>query len=191
MTAIRVTLRTVGARLLWDGRPDECGSFIPGISDYQAGVQALDAAARRHDEKAGAMLAEAVAALSAAEHSVRRWQRGIERFVTEHFGGSLGMRRAWLQEQRAIRVWRTEAERMAQLVVAYDQACALTSLASAQARTRGIFNPHHESIRERAGTIRHVVDLGYGGWVYVVGRLEEENARRRREGGFRARVRNG
>ena len=177
MTAVRVTLRTIGARLLWDGRLDDGRGFIPGIGHYQAGVQALDAAARHHDRRAARLLAELETALHGTELSVRRWRRGIERFVGESLGGTLSAQRTWLEEQRSIRAWRPEVRRLAALIAAYDHACAITSVASAQARSRSIFNPHHRAIRERAGAIRHVVDLGYRGWLYVRRRLEQEQAR--------------
>ena len=174
MTRVSVTLRTIGARLLWDGRAENGRALIPGIGHYQAGVQVLDAAARAAHGPAARALEELEATLSTAEAAVRRWHRGVEHFVKESLDGRVAPERAWLQEQRSVRVWRPEVERLALLIATYDEACALTSMATAQARARRIFNPHHESIRERAGMIRHVVDLGYRGWLYVRRRVDEE-----------------
>ena len=176
MTAVKVTLRTIGARLLWDGRAENGRAFIPGIGHYQAGVQVLEAAGS-NDRAAARSLSELEEELSAAEGAVRRWHRGVEHFVGESLKGASCAERAWLLEQRSIRAWRPEVRRLAELIGAYDDACALTSMATELAPQRGIFNPHHESIRERAGRIRHVVDLGYRGWLYVRRRLEEENGR--------------
>ena len=163
MTAVKVTLRTIGARLLWDGRAENGRAFIPGIGHYQAGVQVLQAAAGSNDRAAARSLSELDEALSAAEGAVRRWHRSVEHFVGESLKGASCAERAWLREEQSIRAWRPEVQRLAQLIAAYDEACALTSMATERARVRGIFNPHHESIRARAGQPGFGADLGLPG----------------------------
>lgn len=177
MTLIEVELRTIGARHLWDGRA--AGQFIPGIVHFQAGVQMLAAAGAAGDTRAAAMLDEIRAELSIAERAVRRWRRGVKAFAEEATDGVGVSQREWLVEKRAVRVWRSEARRVAQVIVLYDEVCALTSVVTERARERHVFNPHHDSIRERAGRIRHVVDLGYRGSLYSRQRLLRENGRRK------------
>ncbi|MCY3812728.1 MAG: hypothetical protein OXH15_13115 [Gammaproteobacteria bacterium] len=160
MNTRREVLASITARLLWDGRV-EAGRFIPGIAHFQSGVVAL----RRADDAAAAVrLAEIDAALSAAEDAVNRWARGLAAFAREELADAAPEWPAWADaEARRLRVRTGEALRLAALIGAFDAVCAATSAATASARQRGVFNPHHASIADRARMIRRVADLGHAG----------------------------
>ena len=160
MSARRVVLASITARLLWDGRP-EAGRFIPGIAHFQSGVAAL----RRADNAAAAgRLKEIDAALTAAEGAVNRWALGVAAFARENLGDATPEPLAWGEpEERRIRIRTGEAVRLAALIDAFDVACAATAAVTAAARQRRVFNPHHESIAARARMIRRVADLGHAG----------------------------
>jgi len=156
----RVALESITARLLWDGRAED-GRFIPGVAHFDAGVRAL----RGAPEDAGkARLREIEETLGRAEEAVNRWVLGLREFARETLDcledGSPG----WDDGgQRRLRIRTAEAARLADLMVAFDAACAATAAVTATARARGVFNPHHASIRDRARMIRRIVDLGYAG----------------------------
>ena len=155
-----MALASITARLLWDGRA-EAGRFIPGVAHFQSGVAAL-----RRAEGAGAAerLAEIAAAIARAEDAVDRWARGLAAFARESLAGAEPEPRDWGAAQaRRLRVRMPEAERLAALVVAFDAACAAASAATALARSRGVFNPHHAGIAECARMIRRIPDLGHAG----------------------------
>ena len=172
MSARRVMLASITARLLWDGRA-EAGRFIPGIAHFQSGVVALR---RADDAGAAGRLAEIDAALSAAENAVNRWARGLAAFAREELADAAPESAAWSDaEERRLRIRTGEALRLAGLIGAFDAVCAATSAATAVARERGVFNPHHASIAERARMIRRIVDLGHAGGLAC--------RRRRRAGG--------
>lgn len=157
MAARRVTLASITARLLWDGRA-EAGRFIPGVAHFQSGVAAM----RRAGD--AERLAEIDAAIARAEDAVNRWTRGLAAFARESLAGAEPEPPEWGDEQaRRLRVWTPEAERLAALVVAFDAGCAAASAATALARSRGVFNPHHAGIAECARMIRRVADLGHAG----------------------------
>ncbi|MDE0658711.1 MAG: hypothetical protein OXI79_03570 [Gammaproteobacteria bacterium] len=160
MSTRRVALASITARLLWDGRA-EAGRFIPGVAHFQSGVAAL-----RRAEEAGAAerLAEIAAAIARAEDAVNRWARGLAAFARESLAGAEPEPRDWGDPlARRLRVRTPEAERLAALVVAFDAACAAASAATALARSRGVFNPHHAGIAECARMIRRIADLGHAG----------------------------
>lgn len=160
MNARRVVLASITARLLWDGRV-EAGRFIPGIAHFQSGVVALR---RADDARAAVRLAEIDAALSAAEDAVNRWARGLASFAREELADAAPESPAWADaEERRLRLRTGEALRLAALIGAFDAVCAATSAATASARQRGVFNPHHASIADRARMIRRVADLGHAG----------------------------
>ena len=147
MPAKRVVLASITARLLWDGRAED-GRFIPGVARFDAGVRAL----RRAGEDGGAArrLDEIDRALGRAEEAVDAWARGLRAFARElgcPDDGSPGWEDGG---RRGMRVRTAEAARLADLIGAFDAACAATAAVTAAARRRGVFNPHHASIRERA-----------------------------------------
>ena len=156
----RVVLASITARLLWDGRA-EAGRFIPGIAHFQSGVMAL----RRAGNAATAeRLGEIDAALSAAEDAVNRWARGLAAFARDELADAGAESPAWADaEARRLRIRAGEAVRLAALISAFDAACAATSAVTALVRDRGVFNPHHACIADRAGMIRHIADLGHAG----------------------------
>lgn len=159
MPAKRVALASVTARLLWDGRPED-GRFIPGVAHFDAGVRALRAAGR--DADAERRLGEIDRALRRAEEAVDRWARGLRAFARQL--GCADGGRGWNDgARRWTRVRTAEASRLADLIGAFDAACAATAAVTAAARRRGLFNPHHASIRDRARMIRRIVDLGHAG----------------------------
>ena len=160
MPAKRVVLESITARLLWDGRPED-GRFIPGLAHFDAGVRAL----RGAGQHAGAArrLGEIDRALRQAEEAVNGWARGLRAFARElgcPDDGAPGWEDAG---RRRTRLRTAEAARLADLIGAFDAACAATAAVTAAARSRGVFNPHHASIRERARMIRRIVDLGHAG----------------------------
>lgn len=155
MPTRRVALESITARLLWDGRAGD-GRFIPGVAHFDAGVRALRSAAE--DVGAARRLGEIGEALGGAEGAVNRWAMGLRAFARETL------------------------DCLEDLVVAFDAACAATAAVTAAARRRGVFNPHHASIRDRARMIRRIVDLGYAG-----GRAVRAGRGGRREGDRRAR----
>ena len=159
MPAKRVALASVTARLLWDGRPED-GRFIPGVAHFDAGVRALRGAGR--DADAERRLGEIDRALRRAEEAVDRWARGLRAFARE-LGCADGGRGRNDGARRWTRVRTAEASRLADLIGAFDAACAATAAVTAAARRRGLFNPHHASIRDRARMIRRIVDLGHAG----------------------------
>ncbi len=163
MTVKRVVLESITARLLWDGRAED-GRFIPGIAHFQAGVRALRRAADAGDDGARGRLREIDEALVRTEQAVNRWAKGLAAFARETLGGDDPPTPAWKDvERREVRIRTPETGRLAELVRAFDVACAATSAATARARARGLFNPHHGSITERARMIRRVADLGHAG----------------------------
>ena len=160
MSARRIALASITARLLWDGRP-EAGRFIPGIAHFQSGVIAMR---RSGDAAAARRLAEIDAALSAAEEAVNRWARGLAGFARDALDGAAPETPGWTDgEERRLRVRTGEAVRLAALICAFDATCAATSAFTAVARKRRVFNPHHECIADRARMIRRVADLGHAG----------------------------
>lgn len=162
MSVKRVVLESITARLLWDGRVED-GGFIPGIAHFQAGARVLRRAAEAGDDHARERLREIDEALGKAEQAVNRWARGLAAFARETLGVPPPTP-AWEDvERRELRVRTPETERLAELVGAFDVACAATSAVTAWARRRGVFNPHHGSIAERARMIRRIADLGHAG----------------------------
>ena len=160
VSARRVVLESITARLLWDGRPED-GRFIPGIAHFQSGVMALR---RTGDAEAVRRLAEIDAALSEAEDAVGRWARGLALFARDALSGAPVERPGWTDVgERRLRIRAGEAVRLATLICAFDAACAATAAVTAAARERHVFNPHHANIAERARMIRRVADLGYSG----------------------------
>ena len=133
---------------------------------------------------AQARLAEIDAALATAEAAVNRWARGLAAFVRETFGDDVPGTAGWEDvETRALRIRAAQAGRLAELIRAFDLACTATSAATALARERRVFNPHHGSIAERASLIRRVVDLGHaGGLACRRGGLGRAQAGRRSAG---------
>ena len=172
MPAKRVVLASITARLLWDGRAQD-GRFIPGVAHFDAGVRALRGAGE--DAGAAGRLGEIDRALRGAEEAVNGWMCGLRVFARQlgcPDDGSPGWEDAG---RRGMRVRTAEAARLADLIGAFDAACAATAAVTAAARRRGVFNPHHGSIRERARMIRRIVDLGHAGGRACAGR----GARRR------------
>ena len=160
MSTRRFVLVSITARLLWDGRPED-GRFIPGIAHFQSGVLAL----RRAGNPAAAVrLNEIDAALTGAEGAVNRWALGVAAFARDELADAVPELPEWADvAERRLRVRAGEAVRLAALIGAFDATCAATSAATAAARERGVFNPHHACIAERARLIRHVADLGHAG----------------------------
>jgi len=148
--------------MLWDGRAED-GRFIPGVAHFQAGVRALRSAADRGVADAELGLEEIDEALGRAEGAVNRWAKGLAAFARETFGTDAGSPGWGTAERRVLRVRTPEAGRLVELIRAFDVACAATAAATILARGRGVFNPHHGSIAERARMIRRVVDLGHLG----------------------------
>ncbi len=160
MAARRVVLRSITARLLWDGRT-RGGGFIPGIAHFQSGVLVLR---RMGDVVSGDWLIEIDEAMAKAEVAVNRWALGVAAFAEETLGDAVAERPEWADvEERRLRVRTPETERLAVLICAFDAACAVTSAITARAGERRVFNPHHASIAERARMIRRVADLGHAG----------------------------
>lgn len=160
MPAKRVVLESITARLLWDGRPED-GRFIPGLAHFDAGVRALRGAEK--DAGPAWHLGEIDRALREAEEAVNLWARGLRAFARE-LGYPDDGAPGWEDgERRGLRVRTAEAARLADLIGAFDAACSATAAVTAAARRGGVFNPHHESIRERARLIRRIVDLGHAG----------------------------
>ena len=156
----RVVLASITARLLWDGRP-EAGRFIPGIAHFQSGVAALR---RTGDPAATARLAEIDAALTAAEGAVNRWALGVAAFARDELADAAPGPPAWGDSaERGIRLRTGEAVRLAALIGAFDATCAATAVATAAARERRVFNPHHARIADGARMIRRIADLGHAG----------------------------
>lgn len=173
-----MALASITARLLWDGRV-EAGRFIPGVAHFQSGVAALR---RAGDAGAVERLAEIVAAIARAEDAVNRWALGLAAFARESLAGAEPEPPDWGDaEARRLRVRTPEAERLAALVVAFDAACVAASAATAMARSRGVFNPHHAGIAECARMIRRVADLGHAG-----GLARRKRRRKRAEDGAAA-----
>lgn len=167
MPAKRVVLESITARLLWDGRAED-GRFIPGLAHFDAGVRALRGAGRHAG--AARRLGEIDRALRQAEEAVNGWARGLRAFARE-LGWPDDGAPGWEDgERRGMRVRTAEAARLADLIGAFDAACSATAAVTAAARSRGVFNPHHESIRERARMIRRIVDLGHAGGRACAGR---------------------
>ena len=153
-------LASITARLLWDGRA-EAGRFIPGVAHFQSGVVALR---RAGDPDAAGRLAEIDAALTGAEDAVNRWARGVAAFARDELADAAPEPPAWADpEERRLRIRTGEAVRLAALIAAFDAVCAATAAATSAARERGLFNPHHAGIAERARMIRRVADLGHAG----------------------------
>ncbi len=160
MSARRVVLASITARLLWDGRPED-GRFIPGIAHFQSGVAALR---RAGDPAAMARLKEIDAALTAAEGAVNRWALGVAAFARDELADAVPGPPAWGDSaERRIRVRAGEAVRLAALIGAFDATCAATAAATAAARERRVFNPHHARIADGARMIRRIADLGHAG----------------------------
>ena len=163
MPTKRVVLESITARLLWDGRAED-GRFIPGVAHFEAGVRAVRRAAAGGVADAERRLGEIDEALGKAEGAVNRWARGLAGFVRDRFGDDAPGSPGWSgTERRTLRVRTPEAERLAELIRAFDAACAATAAATILARGRGVFNPHHGSIAGRARMIRRVADLGHAG----------------------------
>ena len=163
MATKRVVLESITARLLWDGRAED-GRFIPGVAHFEVGVRAVRRAAVRGVADAERRLDEIDEALGKAEGAVNRWARGLAAFAGETLGDEVPGSPAWDgAARRSLRVRTPEAERLAELIRAFDAACAGTAAATILARERGLFNPHHRSIAERARMIRRVADLGHAG----------------------------
>jgi len=175
----RVALESITARLLWDGRAED-GRFIPGVAHFDAGVRAL----RGAPEDAGrGRLGEIDETLGRAEEAVNRWVHGLSEFARGTLACADDGSPGWDDGgRRRLRIRTMEAARLADLVVAFDAACAATAAVTAAARRRGVFNPHHASIRDRARMIRRIVDLGYAGGRAVRagrnGRCEGSRSRR-------------
>ena len=181
MATKRVVLRSITARLLWDGRT-RGGGFIPGVAHFQSGVLILR---RAGDVAAGDRLLEIDDATANAEAAVNRWALGLAAFAKETLGGAAAERAEWLDvEERRLRVRTPEAERLAALICAFDAACAATSAATALAGERGVFNPHHASIAERARMIRRVADLGHAGGLACRAKRRGESGRRGKGSGM-------
>ena len=160
MSTRRVVLASITARLLWDGRAED-GRFIPGIAHFQSGVVALR---RAGNPDAAERLAEIDAALSAAEDAVNRWARGVAAFARDELADATPETPPWADAaERRLRIRAGEAVRLAALIAAFDATCAATSAVTVLVRERGVFNPHHACIAERAGMIRHIADLGHAG----------------------------
>ena len=160
MRTRRVVLASITARLLWDGRP-EAGRFIPGIAHFQSGVMALR---RAENAAAAGRLDEIGAALTAAEGAVNRWALGVAAFARDELTDVVPELPEWADvAERRLRVRAGEAVRLAALIGAFDATCAATSAATVLARERGVFNPHHACIAERARMIRRIADLGHAG----------------------------
>ena len=172
-----MALASITARLLWDGRA-EAGRFIPGVAHFQSGVAAMR---RAGDADAARRLAEIDAATARAEEAVNCWARGLAAFARESLAGAEPEPPDWGDAAaRRLRVRTPEAERLAALVVAFDAACAAASAATAVARSRGVFNPHHAGIGECARMIRRVADLGHAGGLAC---RRKRGARRRNDAG--------
>ena len=168
MPTKRVVLASITARLLWDGRAED-DRFIPGIAHFDAGVRALRGAGE--DVGAARRLGEIEAALRGAEDAVDRWARGLRAFARETLGCPEDGSPAWEDAgRRRLRLRTAGAARLAELIGGFDAACAATAAATAAARRRGVFNPHHESIRDRARMIRRTIDLGHAGGRACAGR---------------------
>ena len=177
MAARRVVLRSITARLLWDGRT-RGGGFIPGIAHFQAGILVLR---RAGDVVAGDRLVEIDEALAKADVAVQRWARGLAAFAKHTLGEAGGERPAWADvEERRLRLRVPEAERLATLICAFDAACVATSAVTALAGARRVFNPHHASIAERARMVRRVADLGHAGGLLCREKLRMERGGRSR-----------
>lgn len=162
-----MALASITARLLWDGRA-EAGRFIPGVAHFQSGVAAMR---RAGDPGAVERLAEIDAAIKRGEDAVNRWARGLAAFARESLAGAEPGPADWGDAvARRLRVRTPEAERLAALVVAFDAACVAASAATAMARSRGVFNPHHAGIGECARMIRRVADLGHAGGLACRGK---------------------
>ncbi|MCY3812386.1 MAG: hypothetical protein OXH15_11375 [Gammaproteobacteria bacterium] len=97
MSAKRVALASITARLLWDGRP-EAGRFIPGVGHFQSGVATLR---RAGDPAAAERLARIDAALTRADDAVNRWARGVAAFAREELGNAAPEPPAWAAGRRA------------------------------------------------------------------------------------------
>ena len=176
----RVSLRTIAARQVWDGRKARGGSgFIPGIRHFQAGVLAYRAEAARGDAEAAARLGEIRDALDAVDRSLVRWRRGLAGFASERLPGKAVSPngRRWRRSGRLLRIRAPETRRLAALIEGYDDACANTATVTAACRRSGISNPHRASIGDRRRWLRTLIDLGYGGV-----RLRSEQPRRSSEG---------
>lgn len=175
MPTRRVALESITARLLWDGRAED-GRFIPGVAHFDAGVRALRSVGE--DVGAARRLREIGEALGGAEGAVNRWALGLRAFARETLDCLEDASPGWDDGgRRRLRIRTMEAARLADLVVAFDAACAATAAVTTTARDRGVFNPHHASIRDRARMIRRIVDLGYAG-----GRAVRAGRGGRREG---------
>ena len=160
MSTRRVVLASISARLLWDGRL-QAGRFIPGIAHFQSGVVALR---RAGEAAAAARLGEINAALTDAEDAVNRWARGLSAFARDELAGAAPEPVGWTDvAERQVRICSGEAARLATLIAAFDGVCAATAAATRAASERGLFNPHHACIADRARMIRRVADLGHGG----------------------------
>ncbi|MCY3812111.1 MAG: hypothetical protein OXH15_09980 [Gammaproteobacteria bacterium] len=160
MPTRRVALESITARLLWDGRAED-GRFIPGVAHFDAGVRALRGAP---PDVGKGRLREIDETLGRAEEAVNRWVVGLREFARVALDCADDGSPGWDDGgQRRLRIRTVEAARLADLVVAFDAACAATAAVTATARCRGVFNPHHASIRDRARMIRRIVDLGYAG----------------------------
>ena len=162
MPTKRVVLESITARLLWDGRAED-GRFIPGVAHFEAGVRAMRRAAAGGVADAERRLGEIDEALGKAEGAVNRWARGLASFARDTFGDDAPGSPGWSGARRVLRVRTPEAGRLAELIRAFDAACAATAAATILARGRSVFNPHHGSIAGRARMIRRVADLGHAG----------------------------
>jgi len=172
-------LRSITARLLWDGRT-RGGGFIPGIAHFQSGVLVLR---RAGDVVARDRLVEIDEATAKAEAAVNRWALGLAAFARKTLRDAAAERPAWPDVvERRLRVRTPETERLAALISAFDAACAATSAVTALAGERRVFNPHHASIAERARMIRRVADLGHAGGLACREKRRGEPGGRSRKG---------
>ena len=179
MSARRVVLASITARLLWDGRP-EAGRFIPGIAHFQSGVAALR---RAGDPASAERLKEIDAALSAAEGAVNRWARGVDAFAREVLGDAAPGPAEWADPaERRLQLRTGEAVRLAALIGLFDLACAATAAVTAAARERRVFNPHHACIADCARMIRRIADLGHAGGLACRGGRRARGQRTRPRG---------
>ena len=159
-------LRTIAGQQVWDGRRRAVGvRFVPGIRHFQTGVRAYREVADCGDGEAVARLTEIDAGLAGIEQSLARWRRGIALFVVASLDESSvqAEQEGWREGTRLLRIRGPEIRRLAELIAQYDIACAETVAATRFARRRSIRNPHQESIRDRARTMRRVMALGYLG----------------------------